>query len=189
MHPQVLASQLVGRLTQLDHNNGPSAKQPPPNCPTCSLVLNNPIILPCGHRFCMRCVSPCSYFKKDYKCPICNTELILDLETIRHGSLLAGGALTNDGWLSMRSSTQAQDIVHRHIVPAKSRSKRNETPPMPEGAGSYKSNSSSGEKLPPRIGNGHGHRRSEDLLHKSDLSQVENPQILKSPSLERPRPA
>jgi len=27
-------------------------------CPTCLEQLCNPILLPCGHQFCMKCVSP-----------------------------------------------------------------------------------------------------------------------------------
>ena len=43
-------------------------------CPTCLEQLCNPILLPCGHRFCMKCVSPASYFKKGYRCPVCQQE-------------------------------------------------------------------------------------------------------------------
>ncbi len=83
-------------------------------------VLCNPIALPCGHRFCMKCVSPSSFFQKDYKCPVCFKEHNLNLDTLRHGSLLPNSSIppnetANGGWLTAQKTVSpAQDIVHRH---------------------------------------------------------------------------
>ena len=40
------------------------------------------MVLSCGHRFCMKCVSAASYFCQT-SCPVCRKEQILDLETIK----------------------------------------------------------------------------------------------------------
>ena len=80
---EVLAMQLMSRLAdqQICAENLV--------CPSCVQVLCNPIMLPCGHRFCMRCVSASSYFKKGYRCPVCLKEHTLDLASVRYGSMLS----------------------------------------------------------------------------------------------------
>ena len=96
-----LAMQIMGRLTgYLESSASPKTSDvssdtaPNYQCPACLEQLCNPIMLPCGHRFCMRCVSPASYFKKGYRCPVCQQELTLDVDTVKYGSLLSNGSLT-----------------------------------------------------------------------------------------------
>lgn len=79
---EVLAMQLMSRLA--DHHVSAQDLV----CPSCAQVLCNPILLPCGHRFCLKCVSASSYFKKGYKCPVCLKEHTLDLDSVRYGSML-----------------------------------------------------------------------------------------------------
>ena len=73
---QVLASQLMYTITRVC----------PPvedfSCPICLGILCNPVVLSCGHRFCMKCVSAASYFCQT-SCPVCRKEQILDMETIK----------------------------------------------------------------------------------------------------------
>jgi hypothetical protein len=89
---EALAMELMLRLAgdASDINRGVSYDS---QCPTCMQQLCNPIMLPCGHRFCMRCVSPASYFKKGYRCPVCQQEHTLDVETVKYGPLLSPGSL------------------------------------------------------------------------------------------------
>ena len=73
---QVLASQLMFNITKM---------RPPVedfSCPICLGILCNPVVLSCGHRFCMKCVSAASYFCQT-SCPVCRKEQILDMETIK----------------------------------------------------------------------------------------------------------
>eukprot|EP00286_Rhodomonas_abbreviata_P028475 CAMPEP_0181299224 /NCGR_PEP_ID=MMETSP1101-20121128/6225_1 /TAXON_ID=46948 /ORGANISM="Rhodomonas abbreviata, Strain Caron Lab Isolate" /LENGTH=337 /DNA_ID=CAMNT_0023404345 /DNA_START=285 /DNA_END=1295 /DNA_ORIENTATION=- len=79
---EVLASQIMYRLT---------GSKPHPesySCPICLGILCNPVVLSCGHRFCMKCVSAASYFCQT-SCPVCRKEQILDMETIKVDSLLS----------------------------------------------------------------------------------------------------
>lgn len=79
---EVLASQIMYRLTK---------SKPLPesySCPICLGILCNPVVLSCGHRFCMKCVSAASYFCQT-SCPVCRKEQILDMETIKVDSLLS----------------------------------------------------------------------------------------------------
>jgi hypothetical protein len=66
-----LAMQLVGRISGMTI----SGKLDKGQCPTCMKTLCNPITLPCMHRFCMKCVSPASYFRRGYCCPVCQQVL------------------------------------------------------------------------------------------------------------------
>jgi hypothetical protein len=79
---QVLASQLMYTITKVC----------PPvedfSCPICLGILCNPVVLSCGHRFCMKCVSAASYFCQT-SCPVCRKEQILDMETIKVDTLLS----------------------------------------------------------------------------------------------------
>jgi hypothetical protein len=43
----------------------------------------------------MKCVSPASYFKKGYRCPVCQQETSLDIETVKYGSLPSSLTLHN----------------------------------------------------------------------------------------------
>ena len=101
MDIEVLATQIIARLTgdlesDLSPNTMPLGSGIAQNfqCPACLEQLCNPIMLPCGHRFCMKCVSPASYFKKGYRCPVCQQEHTLDVETVKYGSLLNNSPLT-----------------------------------------------------------------------------------------------
>jgi len=79
---EVLASEVMHRVTLL---------KPLPesySCPICLGLLCNPVVLSCGHRFCMKCVSAASYFCQT-SCPVCRKEQILDLETIKVDTLLS----------------------------------------------------------------------------------------------------
>eukprot|EP00960_Hanusia_phi_P067321 766604-Hanusia_phi.AAC.1 len=79
---EVLASEIMFRTTKL--------KPLPENysCPICLGILCNPVVLSCGHRFCMKCVSAASYFCQT-SCPVCRKDQILDLETIKVDTLLS----------------------------------------------------------------------------------------------------
>eukprot|EP00281_Chroomonas_sp_CCMP1168_P034208 CAMPEP_0206245958 /NCGR_PEP_ID=MMETSP0047_2-20121206/18986_1 /ASSEMBLY_ACC=CAM_ASM_000192 /TAXON_ID=195065 /ORGANISM="Chroomonas mesostigmatica_cf, Strain CCMP1168" /LENGTH=320 /DNA_ID=CAMNT_0053671315 /DNA_START=358 /DNA_END=1317 /DNA_ORIENTATION=+ len=79
---EVLATQIMSRLT----NAKPLAENY--SCPICLGILCNPVVLSCGHRFCMKCVSAASYFCQT-SCPVCRKEQILDLETIKVDTLLS----------------------------------------------------------------------------------------------------
>mmetsp|Transcript_46074 Transcript_46074/g.144534 ORF Transcript_46074/g.144534 Transcript_46074/m.144534 type:complete len:738 (-) Transcript_46074:85-2298(-) len=79
---EVLASEVMHRVTLF---------KPLPesySCPICLGLLCNPVVLSCGHRFCMKCVSAASYFCQT-SCPVCRKEQILDLETIKVDTLLS----------------------------------------------------------------------------------------------------
>mmetsp|Transcript_73578 Transcript_73578/g.119410 ORF Transcript_73578/g.119410 Transcript_73578/m.119410 type:complete len:326 (+) Transcript_73578:25-1002(+) len=80
---EVLAMRLMSRLIGDYHGTGVAGcSTKNMQCPTCLEQLCNPICLPCGHQFCMKCVSIASYFAKGYTCPVCHQEHILDEETV-----------------------------------------------------------------------------------------------------------
>ncbi|EKX52656.1 hypothetical protein GUITHDRAFT_57781, partial [Guillardia theta CCMP2712] len=56
-------------------------------CPVCMHVLNNPLVLSCGHRFCNSCVSAAAYFGQ-HSCPVCRKECVLNDDNIKIETLL-----------------------------------------------------------------------------------------------------
>ncbi|XP_063051888.1 tripartite motif-containing protein 16-like [Engraulis encrasicolus] len=43
-------------------------------CPVCLELLRDPVTIPCGHNFCMRCINGCwdqEDWKRKYSCPLC----------------------------------------------------------------------------------------------------------------------
>jgi hypothetical protein len=107
MDIEVLAMELMLRLTGASDLAKNPALSDNSQCPTCMQQLCNPIMLPCGHRFCMRCVSPASYFKKGYRCPVCQQEHTLDVETVKYGPLLSPGSLPLHSSMPRHPSTSA----------------------------------------------------------------------------------
>jgi len=93
---EVLALQLIERLT--GNKPSPDVFQ----CPVCMHVLNNPLVLSCGHRFCNSCVSAAAYFGQ-HSCPVCRKECVLNDDNIKIETLL-GRFLQNHFELSPRKS-------------------------------------------------------------------------------------
>ena len=58
------------------------------SCPVCSHILCNPLVLSCGHRCCISCVSLASWFSQ-HKCPVCSEECQLAEEHMRVDLLLS----------------------------------------------------------------------------------------------------
>jgi len=79
---EVLTSQVMYRLT------GARPQSDIYSCPICLGILCNPVVLSCGHRYCMKCVSAASYFCQT-SCPVCRKEQILDMENIKVDTLLS----------------------------------------------------------------------------------------------------
>lgn len=79
---EVLTSQVMHRLT------GARPQSDIYSCPICLGILCNPVVLSCGHRYCMKCVSAASYFCQT-SCPVCRKEQILDMENIKVDTLLS----------------------------------------------------------------------------------------------------
>jgi hypothetical protein len=139
MDIEVLAMELMLRLTGASDLAKNPALSDDSQCPTCMQQLCNPIMLPCGHRFCMRCVSPASYFKKGYRCPVCQQEHTLDVETVKYGPLLSPGSLPLHSSMPRHLSTSAPGnsaTASRHL--------RNQPGPIQDTEGAHARQNSPG---------------------------------------------
>ncbi|XP_063051953.1 E3 ubiquitin/ISG15 ligase TRIM25-like [Engraulis encrasicolus] len=83
VHPQgkpadaILCSALTRRGKMRRCRTGPTSDTDEVSftCPVCLDLLRDPVTIPCGHNFCMRCIKGCwddpDDLKKKYSCPLC----------------------------------------------------------------------------------------------------------------------
>ncbi|XP_063050753.1 tripartite motif-containing protein 16-like [Engraulis encrasicolus] len=78
-------------------------------CPVCLELLRDPVTIPCGHNFCMRCIKSCwdqEDSKGEYSCPLCKHNF--DSRPVLHKNRLMAEMVEKFGKTSIQAAAPAR---------------------------------------------------------------------------------